>query len=619
MKKISLVISSILITFSLFGFASDSLAVSGFTLDTIPKIVSPAPGATDVSLSPVLKWTAPWPSGETNDFVPAGEYEVWYQWAIDTSPISANGGSSLSFGSSGQDFNKMVKHPTTQLTLPENLAAGKTYYWAVRANRYKITNVMTHALTLFDYSEWSEGGQFATTGLTAPKIDSPIEGYQRFPPGSPIVWEPVAAAQAYGWQLLSNGAIVQSGLVKAKPSIQPSVTPQLQRSASYTFKVNARASCNLDAINTEDINSGNCLAQSAFSSVNFATNLPVGTLGSPSLISPAANQNVSAPFDLKWGKVEGATYYKWQIIEKTPEKNIALKSDSSSQLCSGSTDQFCSTISSALATDNLYPGTPYQWTAYACSRDAGSEKCSDAATPNDFFFLSATGGTQPPGGGQQPPGAPPVPTGLSPCGGQSGVSATPTLRWNSSTGVSVYYVDVSSLPEITTSNTSVIISADNFQDSRFVLTPGQQYSWYVKACDNTNKCSQSAPCTFTVGTPQGGGTPGGGTQGGQGLPVFGLNLCKDKKPCGPNEICNPLCAENIQDLIDVIINFIFWIAIIVAPIMIIIGAFYFITSAGDPGRLGTAKKIILYTVIGLVIVLFARGLIALIRSVVLGG
>jgi len=81
------------------------------------------------------------------------------------------------------------------------------------------------------------------------------------------------------------------------------------------------------------------------------------------------------------------------------------------------------------------------------------------------------------------------------------------------------------------------------------------------------------------------------------------------------EIENPLDADTFEQLIGNLINFIFTIAIALAPIMILIAAFYFLTAGGDPKRVETGKNIILYTVIGLLIVMFARGLVAIIQEV----
>lgn len=79
-------------------------------------------------------------------------------------------------------------------------------------------------------------------------------------------------------------------------------------------------------------------------------------------------------------------------------------------------------------------------------------------------------------------------------------------------------------------------------------------------------------------------------------------------------IDNPLRYASIQELIDAIIKFLFLIALAVSPLMVVIGAFYLMTAAGDPGRVKTAKTIFLYTAIGLFVIFLARGLVALIRS-----
>lgn len=78
---------------------------------------------------------------------------------------------------------------------------------------------------------------------------------------------------------------------------------------------------------------------------------------------------------------------------------------------------------------------------------------------------------------------------------------------------------------------------------------------------------------------------------------------------------NPLTAENFQQLVDRIINFIFTIAIVAAPLLVVVGAIYLLTSAGDPKKVDIGKKIILYAFIGLAIVFLAKGLYTMIESV----
>ena len=92
--------------------------------------------------------------------------------------------------------------------------------------------------------------------------------------------------------------------------------------------------------------------------------------------------------------------------------------------------------------------------------------------------------------------------------------------------------------------------------------------------------------------------------------------CPDQ-PCPKGQICipNPLCANTFPDLINTIATLIFNLALWIAPIMYIIAGFYFLTAAGDPKKIQTAKQIILYTTIGLIVVISAKGLIALFKEI----
>ncbi len=83
------------------------------------------------------------------------------------------------------------------------------------------------------------------------------------------------------------------------------------------------------------------------------------------------------------------------------------------------------------------------------------------------------------------------------------------------------------------------------------------------------------------------------------------------------EIENPLSYTSFTDLIYKIIDFLFYLALGIAPIMIIVAGFYFITATGDPQKIDTAKKIVLWTLIGLLVVISAKGLIALFEEIFL--
>jgi len=85
----------------------------------------------------------------------------------------------------------------------------------------------------------------------------------------------------------------------------------------------------------------------------------------------------------------------------------------------------------------------------------------------------------------------------------------------------------------------------------------------------------------------------------------------------PIVIENPLESESFEELLNTIVTFISWIATIaIAPIMIMIAAFFLLTAGGDPKRVDTARRIILWTVIGLAIILFAKGLISVLKQII---
>lgn len=99
-------------------------------------------------------------------------------------------------------------------------------------------------------------------------------------------------------------------------------------------------------------------------------------------------------------------------------------------------------------------------------------------------------------------------------------------------------------------------------------------------------------------------------------PSSGQSSCSE---CLPGQICNPLSYCNIEDLIKAIVNdFLIPVSISVAAIMFVIAGIVLVTSAGDPGKARTARSIMIYTAVGLAVILAASGLIKVLQSL-LGG
>lgn len=81
-------------------------------------------------------------------------------------------------------------------------------------------------------------------------------------------------------------------------------------------------------------------------------------------------------------------------------------------------------------------------------------------------------------------------------------------------------------------------------------------------------------------------------------------------------ICNPLQSENFTDIIDNILNFLFNIALVLSPIMVVIAGVLFITAAGKPEQLSKAKQILIWTAVGFGVILLSRGLITVLQRII---
>jgi len=84
------------------------------------------------------------------------------------------------------------------------------------------------------------------------------------------------------------------------------------------------------------------------------------------------------------------------------------------------------------------------------------------------------------------------------------------------------------------------------------------------------------------------------------------------------EIANPLSYTTFDQLIKAIIVFLRDLALVATALVIVLAGFYFVTAAGDPAKVTKAKQMILYALIGLVIVLAAEGIVALMGKVIKG-
>lgn len=81
------------------------------------------------------------------------------------------------------------------------------------------------------------------------------------------------------------------------------------------------------------------------------------------------------------------------------------------------------------------------------------------------------------------------------------------------------------------------------------------------------------------------------------------------------QIDNPLGVKDFDQLINALVNFIFWVGVALAPVMIIISGFIFVTAQGKPENITKAKNWLTWTIVGLTIAILAKGLVAVLQSV----
>lgn len=93
--------------------------------------------------------------------------------------------------------------------------------------------------------------------------------------------------------------------------------------------------------------------------------------------------------------------------------------------------------------------------------------------------------------------------------------------------------------------------------------------------------------------------------------------------CGSSSCNNVICPlsehRNLYSLATTLSNYMFYLGIILAPLMIVIGGFLFMVAGGSPERAQLGKKIITWAVIGLVFILFAKGVSSIIGDILFGG
>jgi len=75
---------------------------------------------------------------------------------------------------------------------------------------------------------------------------------------------------------------------------------------------------------------------------------------------------------------------------------------------------------------------------------------------------------------------------------------------------------------------------------------------------------------------------------------------------------------DIKHFIDAVVNYAFYISIILVPLMVVLGGFLLMVSTGNPKQAKLGREIIQWSVIGFAITLFAKSISSIIKMILVG-
>ena len=108
-----------------------------------------------------------------------------------------------------------------------------------------------------------------------------------------------------------------------------------------------------------------------------------------------------------------------------------------------------------------------------------------------------------------------------------------------------------------------------------------------------------APAVFAQSVPTPGSVPQGGSFGGD----LGVNN-------------TPTSISGWVGILLTVIRWFYTIVFIVAVAMILLAAFHFVTSKGDPTKTKTARSELLYAIVGIAVALLSYGIVAFVQGAV---
>ncbi len=159
----------------------------------------------------------------------------------------------------------------------------------------------------------------------------------------------------------------------------------------------------------------------------------------------------------------------------------------------------------------------------------------------------------------------------------------------------------------TSDDSNLVDNGWNDKASSIKVSTGGEDGCSVGQTDPHNTCV-SGVCQSVVGC----GVSDCSSCGGSGP---GPGPGPDPNSGGIIRIENPLTANSFEAIRNNLIDFIFKIAIILAPLMVLIGGFLLVTAGGNIQQIDRAKKLLLWAAIGFIVVLLSKGILGIIETI----
>jgi hypothetical protein len=103
------------------------------------------------------------------------------------------------------------------------------------------------------------------------------------------------------------------------------------------------------------------------------------------------------------------------------------------------------------------------------------------------------------------------------------------------------------------------------------------------------------------------------------LPAFAAAQIQSAPITAPSNINNISQITSSSGILCIIINWIFWLLIVLTIVFVLVAAFKYLTAGGDPEKVKSAGATLLYAAVAVVVALIAKGLPLIVSSFIGGG